>query len=251
MNGPLRGRRVVVTRPRERADALVDALGAAGAEVILAPTIEVVPPADQGPLAGAASRLTAYDWVVFTSGYGVSALMAAGARPGAARGVACVGEPTARAAREAGFGVALVPAGEATGGALAQALVAAGAGPGTKVLFPRASDAREELPDALRRAGVEVDEVVAYVKRPVAPDPALAAALRTGSVDVVTFTSPSTVRAFAVAYGALPAGAAVVVIGETTAAAARGAGVRVDRVAAESSAAGVARAVVELFEGSG
>ena len=42
--GPLSGRGVVVTRPREHALALAERIRAAGADPILFPTIEILPP---------------------------------------------------------------------------------------------------------------------------------------------------------------------------------------------------------------
>src|SRR5260370_24948398 len=64
---PLAGRRVVVTRARDQATPLAQALAALGAEVVLAPTIRIVPLADLAPLRTALSPPLAYDWIVFTS----------------------------------------------------------------------------------------------------------------------------------------------------------------------------------------
>lgn len=243
--GALTGRRVVVTRPRERAAALVAALEAEGAEVILFPAIEVVAPADSGPLRAAAGRIGEYEWVVFTSAYGVRALAEAGAeghgreRPRAA----CVGEATAAEALEHGWADPLMP-GRSTGRGLADALVAAGAVAGTAVLFPRAEDARRDLPDRLRAAGAHVDEVVAYAKRGAeAPGDELRGALESGRVDALTFTSPTTVTYLARRFGPMIRDVPVVVIGPTTEAAARKAGLRVCGVAREPTTRGLVAAV--------
>ena len=69
---PLFGRRIVVTRARAQAAGFIDALGAAGADVIPCPTIEIVPPASWGPLDAAIDRLASFDWVVLTSVNGVA-----------------------------------------------------------------------------------------------------------------------------------------------------------------------------------
>jgi uroporphyrinogen III methyltransferase/synthase len=64
-----------------------------------------------------------------------------------------------------------------------------------RVLVPRAEDARPELIEGLRGLGVEVDEVTLY--RAVVPSEAPADALemlRRGEIDIVTFTSSSTVQ---------------------------------------------------------
>ena len=68
---PLFGRRIVVTRPRAQAAAFIDALGAAGADVVPFPTIEIVPPVSWQPLDDALARIGDYDWLVFTSVNGV------------------------------------------------------------------------------------------------------------------------------------------------------------------------------------
>ena len=68
---PLFGKRIVVTRAREQADALASRLSALGAGVIELPTIEIRPPADSAPLDRAIARLDTYDWLIFTSANGV------------------------------------------------------------------------------------------------------------------------------------------------------------------------------------
>lgn len=247
--GALTGRLVVVTRPRDRAGPLVAALEAEGAEVVLFPTIEVVAPENAAPMAAAAARLAEYDWVVFTSVYAVRAVREA-ASPVAAKAVrvGCVGEATAAEAEQAGFVPTLVPEGHTAEG-LARGLVAGGVGPGTRVLFPRAADAREELPRILREAGAAVDEVVAYRKVAVGgPPDATVDARLAGREVALTFTSPSTVRNFVRSWGGSVAGARVVVIGPTTAEAAEAAGMEVSAVAEESTTAGLVRAVIHAFE---
>src|SRR5262245_18858624 len=69
---PLFGRRIVVTRPRAQAAAFIDALAAAGADVIPCPTIEIIPPETWTALDGAIGRIESYDWIVLTSVNGVA-----------------------------------------------------------------------------------------------------------------------------------------------------------------------------------
>ena len=63
---PLAGKRIVVTRAREQADALSARLRELGAEVIEMPTIEIRPAADYVPLDRAIADLDRYDWLIFT-----------------------------------------------------------------------------------------------------------------------------------------------------------------------------------------
>src|SRR6266705_3174183 len=64
---PLSGRRIVVTRAREQAAELVDALTKLGAQVIAAPTIRIEPLTDLGALRAALADLSRYDWIAFPS----------------------------------------------------------------------------------------------------------------------------------------------------------------------------------------
>jgi uroporphyrinogen-III synthase len=63
------------------------------------------------------------------------------------------------------------------------------------VLLPRAELAREALPDGINAAGGVAHVVVAYRTLPAVPDPQSIQALAEG-IDIITFTSSSTVRNF-------------------------------------------------------
>jgi uroporphyrinogen III methyltransferase/synthase len=68
---------------------------------------------------------------------------------------------------------------------------------GTTVLIPRAAEAREILPEALRKAGAEVDVVPAYETVMGDGDAEeIKKELSAGNIDAVTFTSSSTVTNF-------------------------------------------------------
>jgi uroporphyrinogen III methyltransferase/synthase len=74
--------------------------------------------------------------------------------------------------------------------------------PGDRVLVPRAEAARPELVEGLSALGAEVDEVTLYRAAVPSEAPAEAlAALRDGGIDIVTFTSSSTVRNLAALLG--------------------------------------------------
>lgn len=59
---PLDGRRILVTRRPDQAEALADRLASLGATVVLAPAIEVGPPADLAPLDDALRHLDQFEW---------------------------------------------------------------------------------------------------------------------------------------------------------------------------------------------
>ena len=240
---------MAVTRPEEAAAELVDGLRALGARVAVHPLIRVAPPADEAAVRRAARQLAAYDWVVFTSVNAVTTFAAAAAaagsdfRPGVPR-VAAVGPATADALRAAGIAVDTVPgeyAGRALPAAMDEALPLAGA----RVLLPRSAIGREELPALLREAGAEVEDLAVYrtLGNPEGAA-ALTRALRDGALDVVTFTSPSTVRCLAEACPVLPSRVRVAVIGPATAAAARDVDFPVHAMPEDYTAAGLVSAVV-------
>lgn len=244
---PLAGRRVLVTRTREGASALVDLLHARGAEAVVVPLIATQPLASPDEIVAAAAALAAAPaprWVAFTSATAVRLTIgAAGATSLRAVHVAAVGQETAAALTRCGVDADLV-ADVADQEGLAAALTAHGVS-GATVWFAAAEGARPELAQKLRAAGAGV--TVQSIYRSVLPDDAprrLAVALDAG-LDAVTLTSASTARNFVHALGArtLPAATVVACIGARTADEARAVGLDVTVVAREPSAAGLVAAL--------
>lgn len=247
---PLEGVRVVVTRARSEAGKLVEALEQQGACVVLLPAIEtrsLESPELDAALRGDASL----DWTLFTSAntvrFVVGRARELGLNPANLAhlgSIAAVGSSTRRELESAGFRVDLHPA-QATSEGLADELIESGVG-GQRVFLPASRIARPVLPERLRAAGAEV--VVARVYDTVcpagAPEEALAE-VRSGEVDVVTFTSPSTVRNFLKLAGMPSDGTLIATIGPVTAAEAAGLGLHVDITAADHSTEGLVRALVE------
>lgn len=239
---PLFGRRVLVTRPRAQAAELVDRLTALGADPVEAPMIRIEPPEDAEPLARAvATAADAFDWIVFSSANAVDAFMTMlldGTRDvRALKGprLCAVGTGTADALAKYGIKVDLLPR-EFRAESIMAAMAEHGSLKGARVLLPRADIGREVIGDDLRGAGAVVTEVTAY--RTVLQDsqrdddPDVYKMLLEGRLDVVTFTSPSSVRNFARVYGAdqvadLLKNTVVAVIGPVTADAATQLGIPV------------------------
>jgi uroporphyrinogen III methyltransferase/synthase len=103
---------------------------------------------------------------------------------------------------------------------------------GARVLLARAAEAREILPRLLREAGAAVDEVASYTTvQPRTDVSDVRSRLADGTVDLVTFTSSSTVRNFLSLLGpdALPllSRTAIGCIGPITADTAQAAGLTV------------------------
>ena len=195
---PLFGKRIVVTRARAQASALTEKLERLGATVLEAPAIAIVAPDSYQPLDEAIQALPSYQWLVFTSVNGVDAFFArlhAAGKDTRALGnvkVAAIGAETAF--RLQGYGVQpdVVPFEFRAEGVWAamEPLVQKG----QKVLIPRAEVARDFLPKKLTEAGLSVHVVSAYKTELDASVKAeLKAALVAGEIDMVTFTSSSTV----------------------------------------------------------
>jgi len=126
---------------------------------------------------------------------------------------------------------------------------------GKCVLLPRAEEARDVIPEGLRRMGAAVDVVTVYRTVSSDRDPAeILGPLREGRIDVLTFTSPSTLTNFLRLMGndfALPAGVKIACIGPITAAAVRKAGLPVDIVEERYTVEGLVEAIVRHFAGGG
>lgn len=247
---PLSGRRVLVTRPAAQAAGLAALLRAQGAEALTMPAIELVD-ADPAPIRGAIARLRAggYDDVVFTSVNGVERFAArlreAGgdARSFGGARLAAIGPATAAALERRGLRADLVPD-VYTSAALLETLLS---GPiaGRRVLLARAAQGSAVLRDGLRASGAVVDDVAVYDVRAAAADAAVVERLRRGEIELVTFTSPSTVWGLVEQVGAEALdGVEAAAIGSVTSAAAREAGLNVRIEAKVHTIEGLVEAIV-------
>ena len=251
------GKRVLVTRAREQASQLAEQLAGLGAQPIEAPAIEIREPEDFGPLDRAIEDLVSYDWVVFTSVNGVEScfrrLAAAGldARAFAGVEVAAVGPATARALQERGIVPDYLPERFLTA-AVAEGLAERDVA-GARVLLPRTDLVGEDLAAALMTRGALVDQVVAYRTAQAPLDPEIRVLLAAGKIDIVTFTSSSTVRNLVQALEgevSLLQGATVASIGPITSRTAREHGLAVDVEAAEHTVPGLVQAIVNYSTNS-
>ena len=234
---PLKGRTVVVTRPKSRAGTLSRRLRGLGAQVVEYPCIETEDRIPCPELDEAIRSLGRYGWLAFTSPAGVEAFfrrldgLGLDARALAGIKLAVIGPGTGRALRERGLRPDLVPE-VYDSGHLARALLEAGA---ASVLLCRAAMGTEELPRILTEAGVPVSDVAVYDTHYRSDRAEEVRALLEAGPLAVTFTSASTVTGFVRSLpGADLSRVTGLCIGEQTAAEARrqGISVRVARAAA-------------------
>ena len=258
---PLLGRNVVVTRARAQASDLVARLSEMGANCLEYPTIQVTPLEDTTLLDQAIDRLDRYDWIVFTSVNGVryffERLFERGHDVRALHHMrtAVIGPVTAERLRDFGLKSDILP-----DSYRAESVVAAFQNEsmaGQRVLLPRAAEARAVLPQELGKMGAEVDEVVIYRARPVEEGARqLVDDLRAGRVDLITFTSSSTVSNFRALLpdaeaGQLLSGVNVASIGPVTTETAQSLGIQVDITADEYTIPGLCRAIQQRFSRTG
>jgi len=210
---PLEGLRILNTRTHEQAGTFSSQLSVLGATSVEFPTIRIIAPEDWEPLDNALKRLCEanwYDWLVFTSANGVQICFERMNRLGyhvksiGEVRIAAIGPATASTLRKYGVEVDLVPAtyiAEAVFSALiddaykqGEQLVA------KRLLLARAAEARNVLVHELQRVGVEVDVVAAYRTVGVDKDneqgQRILRQLEAQELDIITFTSSSTVRNF-------------------------------------------------------
>ena len=255
---PLFNKRVLVTRSRDQASDLVEQLEDLGASCLEGATIALAEPESWQPLDQALTGIATYQWLLFTSPNAVrfffKRLADLGLDSRTLKGpkIAVVGTATAESLMTHGIRADLLPD-QFTAEGLTAALLAQGVA-GQKILLPRALKARDLLPASLGQAGATVDIVPVYrnIRPPMEAE--IRQALERREIDLLTFTSSSTVINFIDLLGLdaaelhdLLAGVKIAVIGPITAATAVQAGLTVDIQPETHTIAALVAAIAEYF----
>jgi uroporphyrinogen III methyltransferase/synthase len=255
-NRPLFGKRILVTRARHQAGQLNQLLLERGAVPVEMPAIEIQQLSVPGELDQAIVGLKDYQWIIFTSANGVEAFfrrlydLKLDARWLCSLRIGVVGSATASALEGKGVYADCTPK-EFTGKGLLAELKGYDMA-GCRVLLPRADIAGKELARGLTRLGAEAHEVVAY--RTIPDTSSISQAkqmLLAGEIDIVTFTSSSTVTNLVAAMGKERAAVnkhLIACIGPATASAAAKAGLKVDIVAQKYTIPGLVEAIEQYFQ---
>lgn len=187
---PLKGKRIMVTRPVVVQSQLCDALRSLGADVIAVPAVET-------HLLPFAVEFGRYNWVIFTSGAGVNHFfdrlhtLGLDARALGGRRIAVVGPGTAAALKQHGITADFVPTVYA-GDCLAEELIGSGLlGRTDCVGIFRAKQGSASIVEQLCKY-CQVDDIAVYDTVKIAGEP-----IDTTDVDAVAFTSAGCVEAFA------------------------------------------------------
>ncbi len=252
---PLFGRRVLITRPALQAEGMELMLRERGAVPVLHPVIDIKPAISYRKLDKAIKNIIHYDWLIFTSVNGVDAFfyrmdqLGKDARWLANIKTGVIGPATNRALEERGIRSDFMPVVFTSTGLLAA--IRRNRIKNKKVLLPRANIADKELSDGLKELGASVDKVTVY--RTVAARASQSKRrelLLAGRIDVVTFTSASTVTGLLRGMNKEDIAsikAKIACIGPKTAQTAVSAGLKADIIAAESTTESLVEAIEQYY----
>lgn len=252
----LSGQTVLVTRPRDQVGELRALLEERGANVLVQPSIAILPPETWTDVDDALQRVERrdFDWILFSSSNGVRFFLERVAQNRRARffadaqiSVAAVGPGTAAALDDFGVAVDLIPPKEYNAEGLVAALRDAETSlAGKRLLSVRASRGRDVLSKEATKLGASVREVVAYRSVDVeTPDAAILDALRSNRIDFGTVASSATAKALARLFGDALTQTSWVALSPLTADALRSVGVEPAAVAEESTLTSLVDAVVD------
>lgn len=252
---PLFGKKIVVTRAAEQAEDFAGLLRHAGADPILLPVIQIRPVSDWGRLDAALNHLDRYQAIIFTSVNGVRFFRERlltrhiDIRNLHGKALYAIGPKTAERLWEWGLKVERLPEVFQAEGIVSMLLQIGISG--KKFLIPRAKEAREILPDEIRRLGGEVDVVPVYETIGASPP----SEVDLSEMDMITFASPSSVRYFMSGVGqplreGCQRGKAPLIacIGPITAECARSMGLAVTVIPKQYTIAALAEAIIHYFD---
>ena len=199
--GPLAGLRIGVTRPFTRSKSFSEKLRSLGAMPILMSTIKTVETIEKNDVKRAIDRLNSYNYIVFSSTNGVDSFFRALKNRGedtrmlAGKKMAAIGPVTGDALTNYGITVD-VTAKTFDAEGLLEELVSSGSVKGKKFLLVRSDIGRDILAEELKNAGAEVDQAAFYATKTVELRPYIIDMLKNDQIDIITFTSSSTVESF-------------------------------------------------------
>ncbi len=257
MKKPLFGKNIVVTRDtRGNADFAAKIISAGGNPIEFT-TIKIRPLTESSRFLQTLAKIAEYDWVIFTSGSGVTIFfdvlesLGKDARVFSSAKIAAIGSETAAKLGKFAIKPDFVPT-VFTGEELAKQLIGYTNLQGKKILLLRSQLASNELYQLLVTAGAQVDDVPVYTTVMVKNECSrLMGRIATGEVNWLTFTSPSTVNGF---FEQVPADlinsgdVKVASIGPVTSEQLKNLGVRVDVQAAVHTVDGLLIAIEGMYE---
>jgi uroporphyrinogen III methyltransferase/synthase len=214
----LSGRTFLVTRTEEQSGEIASRLRLLGANVIVVPTIKILPRVPTEFERNCILNYQNYNVLIFTSVNAVKYFIAnISGKKRLGQMVISIGRRTSAALNEFGFAVDFMPDRYDSDSLIKS--IEKFDWKGKRVLIPEGSMSRHELAIALRSFGAQVDEVVLYETVPNDMiDDAMRKKVINGEFDTAIFFSPSQVSNFVLLFGGeVLKGKNVAVIGEATA----------------------------------
>ena len=257
MQQPLFGKNIVVTRDVPGNIDFADKIIRRGGNPIKFPTIKIKPLTQKNEFLRTLAKITEYDWIIFTSGNGVTIFfetirsLGKDARIFGSTKIAAIGGKTADKLSEFGIQADFVP-GVFTSKELGRQLIAHTNLKDKKILLLRSKIASNELVELLQKAGAEINDVAIYTAQQEKNDNRwLIEEINKGRIDWLTFASPSSVDGF---FAGIPrdlvnsANVKVVSIGPVTSERLKNLGVNVDITAVEHTLDGLIDAIEQMYK---
>jgi len=258
MKKPLFGKNIVVTRDAVgNADFAAKIISRCGNPLKFA-TIKIKSLTETNEFLRALAKITEYDWIIFTSGNGVTIFfetlqgLGKDARVFGSAKIAAIGNGTAAKLSEFGIKADFVP-GVFTGKELGKQLIAYTNLRSKKVLLLRSKIASNELVELLDKGGAEVQDVAVYTAVEQKSECTwLIEEISNGRIDWLTFASPSSVNGFfeQIRSDLVNSGKVKVAsIGPVTSESLKTLGVRVDVTATDHTLEGLLDAIEQTYTG--
>ena len=244
---PLFGKKILITRSRSQASKLAEKLFENGVDCVEIPAIKIVAPSDNfSAVDNSIDKISSYDFIIFTSTNGVEKFFERlkiknlDSRSLFNAKIAAIGSSTAEELSKHGICADFIPK-EFKAEALIEILK--NKVENKKILIPRAEEAREILPQELKKFGADVDVVSAY--KTVS---AIENKINLENIDLITFTSSSTVKNLINAVGTESVKKIkTAAIGPITAATLKNFGIEADIIANEYTINGLVEAILNYF----
>jgi uroporphyrinogen-III synthase len=192
---PLLGKRILVPRGKNEAKSfstLVEKYGGVPMEIPLLAFRPILP---AGKTEAMITNIHTYDWIIFTSNVTVETFLSFFSDKASLPKIAVIGKRTEVVLKMKGYDVQFTPSEYVAEGFIKEFLPLVQKG--MKVLIPKGNLARDLIAESLTSAGALVDEIIVYeTYMPEESKSLLRRVISEGHLDILTFTSPSTVDHF-------------------------------------------------------